>query len=116
MADGYVAALLERLGRDDGTVIVGAIDGEVVGMAAAFLECDRLEVEPREIKIEDLVVAAAYRRRGVARALVDAVAAFGRSRGVRRLVVSALAPNAAARATYRALGFHDALVSFERRS
>ena len=57
------------------------------------------------LQINGLAVDPAYRRRGIARALLDAVIDEARSRGARRLTLRVFAPNAAARALYEAAGF-----------
>ena len=57
------------------------------------------------LQINGLAVDPAYRRRGIARALLDAAIDESRSRGARRLTLRVFAPNAAARALYDAAGF-----------
>ena len=57
------------------------------------------------LQINGVAVDPAYRRRGIARALLDAAIDEARSRGARRLTLRVFAPNAAARALYDAAGF-----------
>ena len=119
MTEAYVAGLESRLvgGSDAGALYV-AEDGEgsVIGLVACFVDKDALEVEPAEVVMEDLVVAAGLRRRGVGRALVEVALGFARERRVRRVVVSALVVNEDALATYRALGFRPLYTRLERES
>jgi len=57
-----------------------------------------------EMFLYELSVAEQHRRRGVGRALVEALAALGRERGCHGMWVATEADNAAALATYRAAG------------
>ena len=57
--------------------------------------------------LNDLFVAAAARRRGVARALLDAAARFARADGAAGLMLETARDNAAARALYRAAGWQE---------
>ena len=117
MTEAYVAELERRLAARDGDGALFVADGEegqVVGFVACLVDKDVLEVEPAEVVIEDLVVAAGARRRGVGRALVEAALGFARERRVRRVVVSALVVNEDALATYRALGFRPLYTRLER--
>ena len=57
--------------------------------------------------LNDLFVAPAARRGGVARALLEAAAAFAREDGAAGLSLETGRDNAAARALYRAAGWHE---------
>ena len=114
MAEAYVQNLMARLELEDGAVLVAELDARVVGFAACFVGADRLERTPTEVQIEDLVVTAAVRRRGVARALLQAIDGFARQRQTARLVLTVLDGNLVARAAYASLGFRAAFVSLER--
>ena len=117
MTEAYVAELERRLagGADEGALFVAEDgDGAVVGFAACFLDKDVLEVDPAEVRIEDLAVTAGARRRGIGRALVEAALGFARERQVRRVVIAALVVNEDALATYRALGFRPLYTRLER--
>ena len=117
MTEAYIAALEAELARkaEDGALFVAeARGGGVLGFVTCFVVEDELEQDPRHLRIEDLVVAVAARRRGIGRALVAAACGFARQRAVRRIVLSVLTVNAEAEATYAALGFPPALVTLER--
>jgi ribosomal-protein-alanine N-acetyltransferase len=72
--------------------------GEAAGFIAARVAAD-------ECEILNLAVARAYRRRGVARRLVEHALAEARRAGARRCWLEVRASNAGAIACYRALGF-----------
>ena len=57
--------------------------------------------------LNDLYVDAGARRRGVARALLDASAAFARGDGAAGISLETTQDNAAARALYRAAGWNE---------
>ena len=57
--------------------------------------------------LNDLFVEAGARRRGVARALLDAAAAFAREDGAIGISLETSQDNAAARALYRAAGWNE---------
>jgi ribosomal protein S18 acetylase RimI-like enzyme len=57
--------------------------------------------------LNDLYVDAAARRKGVARALLDAAADFAREDGAAGICLETTLDNAAARALYRGAGWHE---------
>lgn len=80
-----------------------AIDDEVVvGFASAvhYLHPDK----PPQLWINEVGVAPSHQRRGLARALLDALLAKGRALGCSEAWVLTEAENAAARAAYRSAG------------
>jgi [ribosomal protein S18]-alanine N-acetyltransferase len=60
-----------------------------------------------ELHINTIAVAAAYRRRGLARALMEGVLADAVRGGVRRATLEVRRSNEAARHLYRSLGFEE---------
>ncbi len=117
MTEEYVTALeteLARKGEDAALFVAESRDGAVLGFVTCFVVEDELEREPRQVRIEDIVVAAAVRRRGIGRALVAAAVRFANERRVRRIVLSVLTVNAGAAATYEALGFKPVRLTLER--
>jgi ribosomal-protein-alanine N-acetyltransferase len=87
----------EEGGRDGGA---GGTAPSVVGYVVALVMAD-------EGEIADVAVAPAARRRGVARSLLERIAAEMMEAGVRALYLEVRESNAAARALYRALGFEQ---------
>jgi ribosomal protein S18 acetylase RimI-like enzyme len=65
--------------------------------------------------ISDLLVRAAYRRRGAGRALMDAAESYARECGVDVLRVQALAANTSATSFYAANGFGQFQIEFAKR-
>lgn len=88
---------------DDANVLfwIAERDDDVVG----FLSCQliRRRAAPPELLLYEIGVRAAWRRRGVGRALVDAMTAWMRAHEVAEVWV--LADNDGAVAFYRACGF-----------
>jgi len=103
--DTPLAVVAERLRALPDRAIVGAFDaGRLVGLAAWHRE------EMRKLQHKGFVwgvfVAETHRRRGVARALMNAVIAHARhAGGIRQLNLVAHAANDAAVALYESLGF-----------
>jgi ribosomal protein S18 acetylase RimI-like enzyme len=87
---------------DAGDVLVAELD-RVVGYVR-LRHPSRLPAGRHVLQINGIAVEPAYRRRGIARALLDAAIDEARSRGARRLTLRVFAPNTAARALYDAAG------------
>jgi ribosomal protein S18 acetylase RimI-like enzyme len=114
-----LAALNELLARGDGQLRVARLDGYGIGRSLIFLRISaaaektvlseaslakRLRDE-RSALLTDLVVADAYRRRGIGSMLVDDACRIARAAGMRRLSLEVRADNEAARGLYERLGF-----------
>jgi ribosomal protein S18 acetylase RimI-like enzyme len=84
-------------------MVAQAPDGALVGYATAHATYETGHAE-RGLYVGDLYVDPAYRRQGIARALLAAVARAGHAQGARHLWLTAKAANAAAHAFYRRLG------------
>src|SRR5688572_28849457 len=83
--------------------------GEMIGFAEAALRYDYVngcKTSPVAF-LEGIYVTPGHRRRGVARALVEAVADWGRAKGCAELASDALLANVDSRRMHRALGFED---------
>ena len=96
-----VAAVLglARLDQGDGFYLVAWDGDRPAGHAHLAL------TDPPEL--QDVEVAAPYRRRGVGSALTAAAEAEAQQRGFDRLRVTVSVDNAAAQALYRTLGYGD---------
>jgi ribosomal protein S18 acetylase RimI-like enzyme len=67
-------------------------------------------------EIDQIAVSPGFRRKGLARALVDRALADARSRGIRDLELSSWSFNAGAHEAFRRLGFQPQIVRFSRTS
>jgi GNAT superfamily N-acetyltransferase len=99
------AAVLEHVfgSRPRIRVFVAEVDGDLVGYASHAPSYESAWAAPGYY-ICDLFVAAAYRRRGIARALVAAVANRAKAEGCVYLWWASKPRNADAHAFYRTLG------------
>lgn len=85
-------------------VLVHELDGTITGYTKIGRLWDIPAVDHvREIKA--LAVDAAYRRRGIAHALLDAAITRARAEGARKVTLRVLGHNHPARALYRRCGF-----------
>lgn len=107
-----LAAMRARIRRRRGAILVAGPPGRIDGLIAWCEETDAPFVVPplrRYAQVTDLVVADRARRRGIATALLEAVAEAARARGLRRLAIGVLDGNEAADRLYRAFGFRPYL-------
>lgn len=88
------------LRRGDATLLVAEAEGRVVGYAACWAVLDQGE-------LGNIAVDPAFRRRGIARSLLNAVLDDMRSRGVRSLFLEVRVTNTAAQRLYDEYGFHE---------
>src|SRR5215510_4534623 len=95
---------LRRLLGSDSFIAVAALQGgEVVGGLAAY-ELRKFEQERSEIYIYDLAVASAYRRQGIATALIEELQKWAAERGAYVIFVQADLGDEPAIALYTKLG------------
>ena len=98
--------LRERMQRGESMLLVAERDAAAVG----FTQLYRMFSSVRTARLwilNDLFVAADARRLGVARALLDAAAHACKDDGAAGLMLETGRDNAAARALYRAAGWHE---------
>jgi ribosomal protein S18 acetylase RimI-like enzyme len=101
---GATAFLTERLAGGE-SVLFLAVDGEAaLGFVQLYPSFSSVRMR-RVWILNDLFVAAAARRRGVARLLMDAALGMARSTAAARLVLSTAKDNLAARSLYLSLGY-----------
>jgi GNAT superfamily N-acetyltransferase len=94
------------LARDDGAVLVAEIAGAPAGVAA-YQIIDLLERAAPQCRITTLVTHSDHRRRGVARALLEAIESAAVRRGCFRLEVTTQPQREHALRFYMAVGFHE---------
>lgn len=95
-------------GDSDEPVLVAVVDATVVGFVSA--RCRDHWTGDREAYVGELIVDRAYERRGVGRALMNAVVAWARQRGLSSVALDTGAANEQARAFYAHLGFREEAV------
>ena len=88
--------------------------GDVAGMATCFRGWGTFQAKPL-LNVHDLAVMPAYRRRGVGRALLQAVIAQAQHEGCGKVTLEMVGANAKARALYESLGFDLSQVFGEKR-
>lgn len=108
-SDSYLAGLL---GKDHVAVVVAEAGGQVVGGLVAY-ELDKFERERREVYIYDLAVADAFRRRGIATALINGLREIARMRGASVIFVQADHGDDPAIALYEKLGVREEVLHFD---
>lgn len=98
------AFLLQRLQRGESVVLL-ALDGDGAAGFTQLYPAFSSVFAQRTWILNDLFVAPAARRRGIARALLDAAAGFARQDGALRLELETDLDNHHAQALYRRLGW-----------
>jgi ribosomal protein S18 acetylase RimI-like enzyme len=98
--------LRERLRFGESVVLVARRDGALAGFVQLYPMFSSVRTAKTWV-LNDLYVDAGARRRGVARALLDAAAAFARADGAAGIALETAHDNAAARALYRAAGWRE---------
>lgn len=91
------------------------VDGSVAGMANALITVSTAEGKP-VVLLEDVIVGAAWRGRGLGRLLVERVIEWAGETGMARVTLLADKANAPALAFYAALGFASSAMTVLRRS
>lgn len=106
-------AYLERLlSRDANAVLVASTGDEIIGGLVAY-RLDKFEQERSEFYIYDLAVAASWRRRGVATALIEHLRALARECPAWVIYVQADYADAPAIALYEGLGTREEVLHFD---
>lgn len=106
-------AYLRRLLSDGRFVLLAAkSDGKVVGALSAY-ELMKYEQERSEFYIYDLAVAEPFRRRGIARSLIEALKLIARDAGAWVIFVQADREDEPAVALYRSMGVEEQPLHFD---
>jgi len=116
---GSVDAMFTYAAQDQGLCLVAECNGAVVGYAGCSLVVDEdMWTDPawsRSVHLQEMFVDPACRRRGIARRLIAEIEAHARSLGAPRLLVTANASNPESCGAYRAAGFGDHKILFEKK-
>jgi len=109
VADDYVEYLEREVAAHDGRILMAEVDGAPAGFVCVVSATrgDPPDDPAVFAWAHDIFVRPAYRRRGVATALMADVESFARSRGARELRLGVIDRNADARVMYARLGFRD---------
>jgi len=99
-----LAAELAR--RPHAVSLLAYVDGAPAGLVNCFEVFSTFRCRP-VLNIHDIVVAAEYRGRGLARRLLAAVEQLARERDCCKLTLEVLEGNQVARQAYRSFGFHS---------
>jgi aminoglycoside 3-N-acetyltransferase I len=106
-------AYLRRLLSDGRFVLLAAkSDDKVVGALSAY-ELMKYEQERSEFYIYDLAVAKPFRRRGIARSLIEALKPIARDAGAWVVFVQADREDEPAVALYRSMGVEEQPLHFD---
>jgi ribosomal protein S18 acetylase RimI-like enzyme len=98
------AVFLAHLAHEDALVYVAEVEEQVAGAVSLWFQ-PRLNWTSPQAWIPDLYVEPAFRRRGAARALLDACAEAARRRGCHRVVLESGHHRAEAHRLYEQYGF-----------
>jgi aminoglycoside 3-N-acetyltransferase I len=108
-SDAYLKSLLAK----EHVVALAALVGEEVMGGLVAYELDKFERMRRELYIYDLAVAAEYRRRGVATALIEQLREIAARRGAWVVYVQADHGDDPAIALYEKLGAREEVLHFD---
>lgn len=106
-------AYLERLlARDDFVAICAVVEGRIVGALAGYV-LHKFEQARAELYIYDLAVDAAFRRRGIATAMIGGLKRLAHERGIYVIFVQADHGDDPAIALYDKLGRREEVLHFD---
>lgn len=108
MADEYLAQMHKHCRDYAGAIFVAEHAGEIAGMmmVVARVPFESLDEPPGDYAlVAELVVRERFRRRGIARALLDTAERYARDAGASELRIIVLSENGAARQLYLTGGF-----------
>jgi ribosomal protein S18 acetylase RimI-like enzyme len=104
----YYKALLERIARQDGRLLVASAQERVVGALGLIVQEDHAFIREdvrRHAYVTDLVVHGDWRGQGIGKMLLGEAERLARAKDLKRLVIGVLAGNEAAERLYKEIGF-----------
>ena len=103
--DGALAFIRDRINQQTSRILVARnSDNALMGFAQLYPSFSSVSMKPIWI-LNDLFVYPNYRRRGVARSLMEAARNLGISSGAKALVLATEVTNAPAQSLYQSLGY-----------
>jgi ribosomal protein S18 acetylase RimI-like enzyme len=113
--EGYRGWLEKELGRRSAVILIAEEDLEIVGYAYGTLEPRNwMELLDACGKLNDVYVARAARRRGIARRLIEAMLFELKGLGAPRVVLTSADGNRAAQQLFQSLGFRRTMIEMTR--
>jgi GNAT superfamily N-acetyltransferase len=117
IADACISDALSKCAECDGRIFVADESGQIAGYVTVLAKVRSDAVDEGDLEyayLADLVVRAAYRGRGIGRALVARAETYARDAGAKWLRVCVLAQNESSRRLYNTSGFFELYVDFEK--
>ncbi len=96
--------LAERFEQKDSTIFIARSQSQIVGFTQLYPSFSSVSMQ-RVWILNDLFVAETYRKQGIAKLLMNAVANFATETGAIRIILSTQVTNLPARSLYRSLGY-----------
>ncbi|WP_396136643.1 GNAT family N-acetyltransferase [Chamaesiphon sp. VAR_48_metabat_403] len=96
--------LEERLEQKDSTIFIARSQMQIVGFTQLYPSFSSVSMK-RVWILNDLFIDEIYRKQGIAKLLMNAVANFARDTGAIRIILSTQVTNLPARSLYRSLGY-----------
>ena len=101
------------LNEEDASLLVVDDSGTLIGYLMIVAESELIEEQQGQVYVQDFIVTAAARRKGVGTLMMSAVREFAALRGISRIDLQVLIGNAPAKAFYEALGFEIAYLGMK---
>jgi ribosomal protein S18 acetylase RimI-like enzyme len=116
IAASYAGTIVDTAAQKDGVILLAKADSAAVGFVCAWIDADNDPLVAEQARVHgyvsDIYVVPEWRRRGVARDLLQAVETHMNRHGCRRLRIAAKAGNASALACYEAVGYRPYEITF----
>ena len=117
IVDAYLDRMFARCATWSGRVFVAEVERAVVGFVCVWGRVPPQEPDEPQTDyayVSDLVVLAAWLRRGIGRALLARAEAYARSLGMDAIGIGVMARNREARALYQARDYREVHVELRK--